>query len=101
MAYNIKHIEAFINKVNAEADKEAQAVYEKHQAELQRMVENQVLKGQRLISGNGTVTIIDPNKELPYDYAEKFLDVLAQMSYNKIRAGFSCIEVDKINVGIN
>ena len=98
MAYRAKHIEDFINKVNAEAEEAAKAIYDKHQAKLNELIANQVLKGQFLILGNGTGTVRDDKKELPYDYAEKFIQVLSDMQYNRLNVSFDANDVDKRTV---
>lgn len=100
MAYRAKHIEDFINKVNKEAEEVAQAVYDKHQARLNELLTNQVLKGDKLIVGNGTAVVIQDRVKLYRGevYAEKFCDVLAEMQYNRLMVGFDIIDVDKRNV---
>lgn len=100
MAYRAKHIEEFIEKVNREALEAAQAVFDKHNEELQQMVANQVLDGQKFLIGMGTATIREPNRDLRHDYAEKFLSVVANTQYspfesNNWNVGFSLSDVDK------
>lgn len=97
MAYQSKHIENFIEKVKKEAEEAAQAVFNKHNAKLQQMVENQVLDGQKFLIGMGTATIRDDSRDLPYDYAQKFLSTVSNTQYwgSQVEAGFSIGDVDK------
>lgn len=100
MAYRAKHIEDYIKKVEEEARDAAQAVFDKYNAKLQEMVNNQVLEGQKLYVGMGTATIRDESRELDYDYAEKFLFALSDIQYCPFRkrgwnVGFSIDHVDK------
>jgi len=97
MAYRSNHIEKFIEKVNKEAEEAAQKVFNNHETKLQSMIENQVLKGQKLFIGMGSASISDKTKELPYDYAEKFLNAVAgtQFHDNNVLAGFYIKDIDK------
>lgn len=97
MAYRANHIEAFINKVKKEAEEAAQAVFDKHNEKLQELVNNQVLPNQKLIVAMGAATIVQPDRELPYLYAEKFLGTIANTQYwsDNISAGFCICDVDK------
>ena len=96
MAYRASHIQKFVNKVNKEAEEAARAVYEKHEAEFNRLVSNQVLKGQHLFVGMGTATITEEGRELPYDYAEKFLSVVSNaVHYSSLNVALSIGDIDK------
>jgi len=97
MAYNSNHIQAFINKVKKEAEDSAQAIFDKNTAKLQEMVNNQILPNQKLFIGMGTATVDDSKKELPYDFAKKFLSVITDTQYHKdnVCAGFHLEDCDK------
>lgn len=97
--YNPIHIDAFIEKVNAEAAQAAQKVYDKYQSEFEARILNQLQKGDILTFGMGTVSLSKkstPRVDLPYGYAEKFLDVLTRTQYNPdLECGFSTDEMEK------
>jgi len=96
MAYRASHIQAFVDKVNEEAASAARAVYDKHQEEFERLVSNQVLDGQKLYVGMGTATIDQKGRELPYDYAEKFLSTVSNaVHYTSLSVGLSVGDIDK------
>lgn len=83
MPYNSKSIEAFITKVNEEAAQAAIKVFEKHQPELERRIKAQLLEGDELSFGMGSVSLNRDN------IAENFLTVLNRLEYWKLPAGFS------------
>jgi CRISPR/Cas system CMR subunit Cmr6 (Cas7 group RAMP superfamily) len=96
MAYRASHIKKFIDKVNEEAEEAARKVYEKHEAEFNRLVSNQVLEGQHLYVGMGTATITQKGRELPYDYAKNFLSVISNaVHYNELHVSLSIGDIDK------
>lgn len=97
MAYRSNHIQAFIDKVTQEAEAAAQAIFDANNAKLQEMINNQVLPNQKLYVGMGSATIDDTQKDLPYDYAEKFLRVVSDTQYHKdnVCAGFNVGDCDK------
>ena len=98
MAYRSNHIQAFIDKVKLEAEAAAQAIFDANNAKLQEMINNQVLPNQKLLIGMGTAFISDPNRDLPYDYAQNFLTTVAETQYHKdnVCAGFNIDDCDKI-----
>lgn len=99
MPYVAKHLEIFIEGVHKEAEIAAQAIYDKHQAKFNELISNQVPSGHHLIIGNGTTFIRTKDNEVfinaYYKKADKFSDVLSQVQYKKIDAGFDVIDVDK------
>lgn len=90
MAYNYKQIEQFINSVNEEAEKAAQAVYDKYEAELLRRVQSQLKEGDVVCCGMGAASIENPNTERE-DIGESMCTVLSETQYwrGNVRAGFS------------
>ena len=102
MAYRADHIEKFIEKVQAEAELAAQAIFDKHNDKLQEMINNQVLPGHTLSVGMGAASIHVKGRDLPYNYAERFSRVVGGTQYWKenVRAGFSLRNCDKRKVKI-
>ena len=100
MPYNSTHIKRFIEEVNEEAEKAAQAIYDKYQEGLELRIKNQMVKGHTVYVGMGTC-VIDTDKKSQkiltdrHDYAEDFRDVLTQTQYTDIRPGFSLGEISK------
>lgn len=90
MPYNHIQLEKFVEKVNEEAEKAAQAVFDKYEAEFIHRVKSQLLNGDRICASMGTAYFA--NKELD----SKILDVFAQSTqYTKQRASFTTYEISK------
>lgn len=76
--YQTEHIEAFMKKVKEEAEKAAQAVYNKHNKKFREMVINQMRKGDELIIGMGSATFRADETEA----MDRFAHLIAQIQYN-------------------
>lgn len=76
--YNSAHIEKFIEKVNAEANKAAQDVFDKHNDELIRMIKNQLRPGDTISCGMGVVSLVRKG-EVVFD--NKFANALSGTQY--------------------
>jgi hypothetical protein len=87
--YNHIHIEKFIKKVNKEANEAAQAVFDKHLPELERMIKAQMNKGDKLFSGMGMCTFRS-------EKGEKLQEVLTGTQYGDvIEANFNLGNLEK------
>lgn len=80
--YNPTSLETFISKVNDEAEKAAQKVFNSYQKEFEKRVLNQLQKGDVLYVGMGTASL-DSEK------GEKFCGVVGSIQYLEQRASFS------------
>lgn len=92
--YNHIELESFIDKVTKEADEAAQAIFDKYTPELERRIKAQMKKGHTIVFGMGTAAI-SPSRDLPYNYAEKFLHVLTSTQYPILKANFSPNDIYK------
>lgn len=93
--YNPKYIEQFIDKVNEEAQKAAQAVFDKYQPELEKRISNQMVKGDKLYNGMGTC-FIERKGENIYHIGEEFCKVLQRTQYPVLEANFTLPDFHKI-----
>lgn len=92
MAYNSNSINSFIERVNKEAEKAAQQVFDKYQEEFETRVKNQMLPGDTLILSMGSGYF--KNKE--FGVAEKFISAVSDIQYLEQRASFEkCYEFEK------
>lgn len=105
--YNAKAIADFINKVNEEAEKAAEQVFKKYEAEFKRRVLAQMKEGDRLCLVNGSsffdgrgiyrnlrcqlkkaITDYPENQKPETEAMERFRDAIAQIQYLEQRATF-------------
>jgi non-homologous end joining protein Ku len=87
--YKHKAIENFIDRVNKEAAKAAQQVYDKYQPELLKMIQDQIHQDDVLTVGMGSAGIDRPGKDM-YNITDKFTRVIAQTQYtNEEFSGFN------------
>lgn len=91
MAYNYKYIEAFLNKVNKEAEQAAQAVFEKYEAEFLKKVQAQLMPNDIVWHGMGACVIqkqsyADSNKcnVVSSEVGKNLSDILGEYQYFKI-----------------
>ena len=88
--YNYKSIQTFIDKVQAEAELEAQKVYDKYNDELIKRIQAQIKKDDIVWCGMGTASIDNKITERE-NIGDKLCDVLSSLQYwnRNIDAGFS------------
>lgn len=86
--YNSKSIIDFINKVNKEAEEQAQKVYDKYNEELLRRIQNQLKEGDIVWAGNGCASIENKSGD---DIGENLANVLGDIQYwnRNVDAGFN------------
>lgn len=89
--YQTFHISKFIEQVNDEAEKAAQAVFNKHNAEFRRKILAQMKSGDELVLGMGTATFLGNNTESK----EVFARAISQIQYLEQRAGFEIEDFKK------
>lgn len=87
--YNHTSLQKFIDKVNEEAEKAAQEVYDKYSAEFLRRVQAQIKDNDVVWVGMGTASIDNPVTERE-DIGENLCTLLGQSQYwsDTISAGF-------------
>jgi len=91
--YNSKEIEDFIEKVNEEAIAAAQAIFDKHQPELERRIKAQMNIGDKFSIGMGSADFENKKGE---EVGKKLADILSSTQYEyKDRAGFSLPDITK------
>lgn len=82
MAYNYKSIEAFLEKVNKEAEEAAQRVFDKYEAEFLQRVQAQLKEGDIVYHGMGVCTIA--NLATGEEHGKNLSDLLGEYQYHKI-----------------
>lgn len=92
MAYSHKRIQAFIEKVDKEAAKAAQAIYDKRQSDLERLIKDQLKEGDEFLIGMGTAGVRNGKEYL--DKAEEFSRLLSGTAYWDL-AGFNLSDIKK------
>lgn len=78
MPYNYKQVQTFIDKVNAEAQAEAQKVYDKYNKELIKRIQAQLKEGDTAFAGMGTGVIYNSKDE---EVGEKLGNILGALQY--------------------
>lgn len=86
-------IKKFIDKVNEEAEQEAQKVFDKYQSEFESLIKREKIKDEPLTQGMGTAIYNNINSWDLTTAEEKFLIEIAQAQYTEQRAGFECTEI--------
>jgi hypothetical protein len=87
MPLNNKSFSSFVEKVHEEASAAAQAVYDKHQAELDRRIFAQLSPGHTLYVGMGTACLAEDNNNISL-YNEFIKEVSGTQYWDQVRAGF-------------
>jgi hypothetical protein len=91
--YNHTSISEFIHKISKEAEKAAQDIFDKHNAELERRVKAQIKTGDKFVIGMGTAFIMNSKGEY---VGEKLGDVLSRTAYcEDVTAGFNLNDIQK------
>lgn len=75
--YQTKHLQAFIDKVHAEAEAAAQAVYDKYQNEFNERVISQLHPKDIMHCGMGVCSIERNGK----DIENEFVDIMGRLQY--------------------
>lgn len=91
--YNAKQIQKYIDKINTLAQKAAQDIYNQHEYELIKRIENQINSGDEILIGMGTA--IASRYSLTQNINEDFLTTLAMIQYNRVYAGFNLESIKK------
>lgn len=86
--YNHKTVQAFIDKVNKEAEEAAQKVYDKYNPELLQRIQNQLGEDAVVWNGMGTASITNKKGD---DIAEELSCLMGQSQYwsENVSAGFT------------
>lgn len=75
--YNTKKVNAFIEKINEEAEQAAQKIFDKYENDFKNLVESELKKGQSLITSMGTAYFSD----IDFDFlTKKQVNFLTQIS---------------------
>jgi len=89
--YNSKPIDSFIDKVTAEAEKAAQAIFDKYESELIRKIKAQLQPGDKINVGMGVAGF---TKDTYSGYAEDFLKTISATQYPHMQAGFCLTDIE-------
>lgn len=82
MAYNYKSIEEFLNRVDKEAAKAAQSVYDKYESEFLKRVQAQLKDGDTVYHAMGACTI--NNLATGTEHGRNLSDLLGLYQFHKV-----------------